>query len=458
MFHQQVHVNDAWRVHKTDSAVSWRGTTVGNERSRILDQDRWLTYLQIEGPSGSRAFDRYHLSLSHQRQSEERHRVRSDGRLDIQGFDIDSYGAWLQLEKAVEGIDLTYGASYYQDRGETFRDDFNADGTFRGSRIQGPFGDDARYHLASAFLNGQSAVTDRLDLDLGLRHTYARADIGRVEDPATGNPIAIRDSWNQIVGSARASLQVDAADSIRLFAGVSQAFRSPNFSDLSRLDTARSNEIETPTPDLDPEEFLTFEIGAKFQRDRFRGTASFFYTDIEDLIVRTPTGRVLEENNEVTKKNAGDGFTRGIELSGSYELAPGLQAFGGFAWLEGEVDTFPTSDPVTVREPLDRLMPTNGFLGLRWDSADTRFWVEGLVQVADRGDKLSTRSAADTQRIPPGGTPGHEVVTLRAGWNPTENLSLTAGIENLTDEEYRAHGSGQNEPGRSLVLGVEVRF
>ena len=31
-----------------------------------------------------------------------------------------------------------------------------------------------------------------------------------------------------------------------------------------------------------------------------------------------------------------------------------------------------------------------------------------------------------------------------------------AGIENLTDKDYRIHGSGQNEPGLGFVLGAKV--
>ena len=37
-------------------------------------------------------------------------------------------------------------------------------------------------------------------------------------------------------------------------------------------------------------------------------------------------------------------------------------------------------------------------------------------------------------------------------WKPVE------GFENLTDIDYRIHGSGTNMPGRNLVLLVESRF
>ena len=126
--------------------------------------------------------------------------------------------------------------------------------------------------------------------------------------------------------------------------------------------------------------------------------------------------------------------------------------------MDGEVDTYPTSYPRRVREPISRLMPLTGEVGLRWDHPSGRLWVEGLATIADRQDDLSTRDMADTGRIPPGGTPSYTVFSLRSGWQIKDNVHLTAALENITDEDYRIHGSGQNEPGRSLNVGVSISF
>ena len=77
--------------------------------------------------------------------------------------------------------------------------------------------------------------------------------------------------------------------------------------------------------------------------------------------------------------------------------------------------------------------------------------------IRDR-DKLNTRDQRDTQRIPPGGTPGYAIFNMRYGLQLNEQMLLTASIENITDEEYRIHGSGQNEPGLNFILGASVKF
>ncbi|MCB1236537.1 MAG: TonB-dependent receptor, partial [Verrucomicrobiae bacterium] len=421
-------------------------------------QSRMLSYIQLDGAADTALFDHYLVSLSHQRHDEERYRKRSDGRVDIQGFELDSFGASVQLDKALDWTDVVYGASYYQDRVDSFRDDYNADGSFKGSKIQGPVGDDGVWHLADVFVNTSTPVGERLTVDLGTRYTYAETTIGKVESPETGDPYSIHDSWDQLVGSGRASYRLDQTDQWRVFGGVSQAFRAPNFSDLSRLDSNRSNEIETPVPGLGPEKFLTYEIGLKTQTDRYEAQLSYYYTHIDDLILRTPTGRVVDGLQEVTKSNVGEGHVQGFELSGAIEIVENVRLFGGFAWQDSQVSTYPTSAPVLADEPLSRLLPTSGFGGLRVDLADGRAWIEGLVTAVSHADRLSSSDIRDTQRIPPGGTPAYWLATLRTGCDVRENIRLTAAIENVFDEEYRAHGSGQNEPGINFVFGAEIRF
>ncbi len=458
LFHQQVDVDNAWRTHKTVFGKSWRGTTLGDERARILDQDRMLSYIQLEGETSNAFFDHYIVSLSRQKQNEDRYRERADGRVDFQGFDITSYGAWVQFDRELDLTRITYGASYYQDQSDSYRRDYNADGSFKGRSVQGPIGDDGTYHLVGAFVNTATPIGERLTADLGARYTYAKASIGKVESPATGKQISINDQWSNVVGSGRLSWQLDQQNHWRIFSGISQAFRAPNFSDLSRLDSNRSNEIETPVPNLEPEKFLTYEIGIKTQSERLSGSLSYFYTDVRDLILRTPTGRMIDGLNEVTKQNIGDGYVHGIEVSGAFQVTDMISLFGGFAYQDSKVSTFPTSQPVIRDEPLSRLMPTNGYGGIRLDLADGQCWLEALITAVGRGDRLSTRDIRDTQRIPPGGTPGYWLATIRSGWQARENILITAAVENLTDQDYRAHGSGQNEPGINLILGAEIRF
>ena len=86
------------------------------------------------------------------------------------------------------------------------------------------------------------------------------------------------------------------------------------------------------------------------------------------------------------------------------------------------------------------------------------FSLEASLTVAGKQDELSARDLTDIQRIPPGGTPGYAVIDLHGRWQASERWHLYAGATNIGDVDYRLHGSGSNEPGASIVTGVEARF
>jgi hemoglobin/transferrin/lactoferrin receptor protein len=244
-----------------------------------------------------------------------------------------------------------------------------------------------------------------------------------------------------------------------LFGGISQGFRAPNLSDVSRFDSARSNEFEIPALGLDEEDFLAFELGVRHEGERLGLQAAAFYTQIEDGIVRVPTGNVNGDGDaEITKANVGDGYAAGIEFGATYEVTDTWSVFGNFTWLDGEQDTFPTAAPIAVSEPLDRLMPMHLFAGARFEPTDEQYWMEFSIRHMDDADDLSTRDMNDITRIPPGGTPNFTTLDLRGGYAFSNDLKATLALENLTDEDYRIHGSGQNAPGRNLIISLRWSF
>ncbi len=455
--YQNVDLDDAWRSHKTIYGVSWHGTTIGDEQKRVLDQDRELTYLQYHGTNIG-FLDSLDISLSYQYQGEQRDRIKNDGRRDIQGLTVDTAGFFAHGVTDSAYGRWSYGVEYYYDNVNSFAKKYNADGSLNSVEIQGQVADEANYSLLGVYFQNQFTLTDSIGLILGARYTDTEADAGKVKDPDTGNKISISDDWGALTANAKLLYSFDEAPQWIAFLGVSQGFRAPNLSDISRFDSARSNEIETPAPDLDPEEFITFEIGSKFDNDHFSGQLAYFYTDIDDMIIRTPTGRIIDGDNEVTKKNGGNGFIHGLELDFTYRLSPQWTASAAASWMEGRVDTFPTSQAALKEEPIDRMMPARGTLGIKWESSSAAYWLETTLTTSQSQDKLSTRDQSDTQRIPPGGTPGFSIFNLSGGWQVNQSLELFAALENLSDKDYRIHGSGLNEPGRNFIIGIDLRL
>jgi hemoglobin/transferrin/lactoferrin receptor protein len=450
---QQVSQNDVPRTHSTIYGKSFEGSSVGSDLRRDLDQERQLVHMRLEGESMGSWIDAYTFGLSLQRQSEVQDRIRSSTARTVNGFDVTTLGGFARFEKQSSIGLLSYGVDVYHDSVDSFSN---------VNPIQGPVADDASYDLVGVYVQNEFAATERLDVTVGARLEHAAADADRVDDPANpGTAIAIDDQWSSVVGSARFLYRVnDAAEAgtdVVLFGGVSQGYRAPNLSDLTRFDAARSNEFEIPAPDLDAERYTTFELGTRMANDATRGELAVFYTDISDQIERFPTGNTNGAGEfEIAKDNIGDGWIYGIEFSATHELGGGFDLFGNATFQEGRVTTYPTSAQILTEDNVSRLMPLSAQVGLRWEDEELGTWSELLAIGATDADRLSTRDQDDTQRIPPGGTPGFVVVHVRAGLRLGEATDLMLAVENLTDEDYRFHGSGSNQPGLGVLLGVTV--
>lgn len=451
---QRVRQDDVPRTHTTIYAESFHGTTVGTERKRELTQERELAYVQyrVAKPFAFAENAKFSLSYHIQKEIEDRRKKVGSGS-EKQGFDADTLGFWTQFESKSSMGRLTYGAEYYHDNVDSFKKTYNDNGVLTAVKIQGPVADDASYDLIGIYIQDEFPLAADLDATIGARYTRAALNADKVDIGGTQG--SVDDNWDNVVGSARVLYHIDKQ--WNLFGGVSQAFRAPNLSDLTKLDETSAAEI--PSPGLEPEDYLSFEVGVKTRHDKWSGEVAYWYTMISNMIVQSPTGNYVGATPEVRKDNIGDGYVHGIELETSYRPWEEWKFFGNFSWMYGKVDQLDEKRGFTTTEaPLSRLMPATLNLGVRYEPLKSKYWVESVVTAVNGQDKLALRDRTDTSRIPPDGTPGYTIYTLRSGVNVAKNVELSAAVENITDKNYRIHGSGSNEAGTNFVLAADVKF
>ncbi len=459
--HQRVSQDDVWRTHYTIYGLSWEGTTVGTDQKYATDQDRNLTYVQYHDRPRGGLVDSVDLSLSFQQQKEDQDRIRSNGNEELQGFDCGTTGVSGQVSSSLGFLGIvTGGIEYYRDDVDSYKLNYSATGAFLSEEIQGPVADDAQYDLAGLYLQDEVFLGDRASVLLGGRYTYARAEADRVKDPVTGSQISLSKSWDNVVGNIRGQYFVIPQE-WSLYTGVGQGFRAPNFSDLTSFQNAFGY-VETPSTDIDPEKYVTYETGIKGESGRVTAQIAYFYTDMSDLIVRYPTGETVGENNdpEFKKANAGDGYIYGYEVYLNTRVIPAVQCYGMLTWMKGRIDQpqLDSSGNLVYREDyVSKLQPLTTIVGLRYDDPFDRYWTEGLATFAAKQDELSLTDRMDN-RIPPGGNPSYTVVTVRGGVKVWKYIQAVVALENVFDEEYRVLGSGQNEPGRNLIATLEGKF
>ena len=464
---QHVKQDDVWRWHRTiynpgwdhDGHVSDPGTWLGN----IYDQDRLLGYLKIasEDPRAGSWLSRWSATLSYQDSSDSEFQDRRTavGQLlsstryqQIQEADVQTYGIDLEFESPMGPGKWIYGLDYYQDEVDSYATRNTGSGSvFRPASR--PVADDSTYKLFG--LHGQYhwLVNDALRIESGVRYTFAQAEIGKRWDANAGADISSQREWDNAVLSLRAIHDFNSEWS--MYGGASQAFRAPNLADLSGATTSRSGVETGGSVDLDPERYITYEIGTRHGTEHTSFQAAVFYTDIDDIITDVP---VSMGSSTLQSENGRNGYIYGFEIEGAWEINEQWLLTGYAAWQKGETETSSYVGGPVTEEPYSRALPLTASVALRWTHPSKKYWVEGRVVGAEKADRLSAADIADNQRFPSGGTPAYVVPSMHAGWQATENLLVTAGLENITDEDYRNHGSGNNEPGFNAILGVKATW
>lgn len=453
---QTVRQSDVPRTHKTTFAVPFNGTSVGKELRRDLDQTRDLYYSRLRWNDHKGMLSDGEVTLSAQRHAEGRDRLRSGARRDLQGFELWDYGltARFQSEDTDSGR-WSWGAEIHRQNADSYRHNF-VTGSYTGSAIQGAIGDNSTYDSAAIYLQDEVAVHEDFSLIPGVRASWFSLQSDRVDNPAAGGPaeIQVDESWTALTGGVRGVWYLQ--NQATAFIGLSQGFRAPNLSDLTSLDATSA--VETPSTDLQPEHFLQFELGSKGSSGRWAWQTSVYQTWINDMIVQSPTGSLIDGVPEVQKSNDGDGWMRGLEYDLSYALEDGFSLFSYGAWMNGEVDQVSLPSGFTTREPVSRLAPLQATGGLRWTRDDQRLWCEAWIWAVDNQDQLALRDITDSSRIPAGGTPGYTILGVSAGMKVNDDATWTVSVDNLGDKDYRVHGSGLNGPGFNVITTWDVNF
>ena len=443
--HFLVHQQDVPRTHKTVFSVPFSGTSIGSELERNLDQRRELSYIKVQNKELD-TLSHVNVTLSYHQQDEFRNRIRTRNRSDQRGFSVNTLGLSFDSGFQNDDFGLLFGADHYRDSVDSFASN---------NTIQGPIADNANYTSLGLFSELSWSVNQQIIMILGTRYSHASASSDRVDVPNIDGPSNLDRSWSDWVSNIKFNYLLN--DTTSLYTSISEGFRAPNLSDLSRLDSARSNEFEVPSPNVDSESYISYELGYKKVDSTQTINLAAYYTDIDDQIILFPTGNITADGEvEMSKSNEGNGHVYGAELLYSYKFSNVLSGQVGMSYQYGKLKSIPQAGSALVEDFIDRLQPFTMQASLKYDQ--NNWWVEGQIIIMSKADKLSARDQNDIERIPPGGTPGFSTANIRFGYLVNDNVQLTFSIDNLLDKNYRVHGSGQNEVGRNMIASAFITF
>ena len=240
------------------------------------------------------------------------------------------------------------------------------------------------------------------------------------------------------------------SDTVQLVANIGHGFRAPNVFDMGTLGERPGNRFNLPNTSLQSERITQLDAGIRYRAARLQAEATVYQLHYTDRITSVLTSAITPDGRDIVQsRNVASADIRGIEAGIDFQATGRLTANAVLNYTFGEQAV---GDGSTVAA--DRIPPLNGQAGLRYD-ATAALSVDASVWFAARQDRLSPRDVRDV-RINPAGTAGWSTLNLHAMWHPSDLWTLSVGLDNLLDKQYRVHGSGIDAPGRSLSASVHV--
>jgi len=412
----------------------------GYTKYQFDPQIRQLGYVRLRSNYKNKWFKQVNYTGSFN-QSEETRIKQKEGseKVTTENDKVNTFGGTVEVNSfPTENWRFSSGIEYYHDK--VYSDKIETEGSESITK-RGYYPDGAN-SASLAFYTSHTLDVNKFSFVLGGRfnaHNIKASDDGFGDIDI--HPTAL-------VGSLSAIYHL--GEHYNLIGSIYNAFRAPNINDLSSFGSFNYG-IEVPNPDLNPEKSLNFELGIKTKYEKFSGSLFIFRSQLSDLIDRVETqynGQDSIDGEKVyRKKNISEAYIQGIETEAHYEFTSWLSAYGNLTYTFGE--------NVSKEGPMRRIPPLNGKISLHYN-CKCGFWSRLELLSAGKQERLSAGDISDS-RIPDGGTPGWNVINLRAGYN-WKWLELSAGFNNIFDESYRTHGSGVDGYGRSVWLALKVGF
>ena len=236
-------------------------------------------------------------------------------------------------------------------------------------------------------------------------------------------------------------------------------------------------------PNLDAERMWQIDVGIDGERGRWSTGLHGFYAWINDYI----TFDLLDDDPPVVYAftNTDLATLAGFDFVLDYQLSSCVDLFGTLTYVEGR-DRSRAGNPSTVRqagrgpnasasrtlrsdstssrEPLPVMPPLQSRLGFTLHEAtpEPRWSVEFSTRLADQQDRVAT-TLFELE------TEGYAVFDIRGYARVYDELTLTAGVLNVTNENYRTYFDARRtvqegdsipvfQPGVSFYFGSELMY
>ncbi len=432
---------------------------------------RWLmNLLSVAHSGGGWLYDKLTLRLAQQYFEESRIDRNFSGsqrfRLRTNREQVQALSANADFEKLSGRHRFHYGLEYVFNH-------VNSTGSAVDIRNGAPIAVAARYPLSDwssygAYLNYQwTALPERLLLQAGLRLGAfdLQADFRRQLDFYPFDFSSTENRHTATTGSL--GLVFSPSADWKLHANLSSGFRAPNVDDMGKIFDFVGGEVIVPNTALRAEYAWNGELAVtRLLGDAVRVDAAAFYTYLDNAMVRRPF-----------QVDGQDSILYDGQLSRVYAIQNA--AFGTVAGLQAGIEVqLPAGFGISTRynyqrgrEELDdgrlsrsrHAAPAFGVSRLSYRRSRLTAELYACYSAAVSHDNLNPEEqdkpaiyAKDANGNPY--SPAWYTLNIKAMYAISPRWTLSAGLENITDQRYRPYSSGLVAPGRNFLLSLRAGF
>jgi hemoglobin/transferrin/lactoferrin receptor protein len=427
---------------------------------------KWsMNHLSVDHKARRGIYDEATLNLAQQLFAESRiSRDLQSNLRETRKEQVDALSANLDFVKNTGSRNtLYYGAEYVINRVESNGED---EDIFTVTKAQGP----SRYPQATwtsmaAYVSDQYRISEKLRAVGGLRYNeYSiKADFDTTFYPFPFTEANLEN--HDFTGSL--GLNFKPTDTWVLSMNMARAFRAPNVDDLGKVFDSEAGAVTVPNPDLRAEVATSVDVGlVKVFGESFKVDVSAYYTLLDNAMVRRDFKLNGEDSivyaGEISQvqaiQNAAKAEVYGIQAGIELKLKSGVGVASDFNWQQGE-EELDNGNISNSRHAAPWFGISRISYSLPKMQLEVNVQYSGEVSHADLAEEERGKPeiyASDKDGNPY--SPSWYSLNFRATKQISQDLSLSAGLENITDQRYRPYSSGIAAAGRNVVLSVKAIF
>jgi len=314
-----------------------------------------------------------------------------------------------------------------------------------------------------AYLNYQYKLSEKVAWQTGIRYNQYKLD-ATFDDTFYPFPYT-KMEMNDGAVTGSLGLVYHPSNQWAVSVNASTGFRSPNVDDAGKVFDSEPGNVVVPNPDLKAEYAYNIEIGvAKIIAGVVKIDLTGYYTLLDDAMVRRDyTLNGLDSimyDGTMSKvqaiQNAATANVYGIQAGLEIKLLYGFGFAGDFNYQKGEeeLDDGSTS-------PSRHAAPFFGNIKLTYSAEKLNMQVYAVYSGKKTYEELPVEEQGKTEiyAIDANGnpwSPSWYTLNFKAMYQLTNDFSVSAGLENITDQRYRPYSSGIVAPGRNFIISLKA--